>query len=115
MLCHHRAEVLSRVGDMIHFPEHEKPWLFEHIEIDPRARILVLAPHPDDFDAIGVSMRCLHDQGNPIYVGVMSSGSSGVEDRFCMPPTPDVKRRIREREQRASCAFFDLPSGRLTF
>lgn len=100
---------------MIQFPDHDKPWLLQHLVIDPEARILVLAPHPDDFDAIGVSMRYLRDNGNPIFVGVMSSGSSGVEDGFCSPPTADAKREAREREQIASCQFFDLPPSHLTF
>ncbi len=100
---------------MIQFPSHEKPWLLQHLVIDSRARILVLAPHPDDFDAIGVSMRYFRDHGNPIFVAVISSGSSGVEDRFCSPPTPDVKRQVREQEQIASCQFFNLPRSHLTF
>ncbi len=40
-------------------------------------RILVLAPHPDDFDAIGVSMRNFWKNGNPLYLAVATSG----EDR----------------------------------
>lgn len=32
--------------------------------------LLVLAPHPDDFDAIGVTLRFLRENGNPLYVAV---------------------------------------------
>lgn len=109
------ASLTAGYDNMIQFPSHEKPWLLQHLTIDPRARILVLAPHPDDFDAIGVSMRYLRDHGNPIFVGVISSGSSGVEDGFCSPPTPGVKRQVREQEQRGSCQFFNLPLSHLTF
>lgn len=78
-------------------------------------RLLVLAPHPDDFDVIGVSMRYFHEHGNPVYVAVATSGASGVEDTFCLPPTPEVKAALREQEQKASCQFFGLPEDHLAF
>jgi len=77
--------------------------------------LLVLAPHPDDFDAIGVTMRFFHQNGNPLFVAVATSGASGVEDTFCSPPTSKLKAEIREHEQRASCRFFGLPESNLTF
>lgn len=77
--------------------------------------IIVLAPHPDDFDAIAVTLRLFRDNGNPIHAGVLSSGASGVEDSFCSPPTPEVKAKLREQEQRASCRLFGLPPERLAF
>ncbi len=100
---------------MIRYPNRDKPWPFRSLEIDPRANVLVLAPHPDDFDAIGVTMKRLRDQGNPIFVAVISSGHSGVEDAFCSPSTPGEKTRVRQEEQRASCRFFNLPPAHLTF
>ncbi|TEU16959.1 MAG: PIG-L family deacetylase [Anaerolineales bacterium] len=82
----------------------------------PKAlRLFVLAPHPDDFDAIGVTMRFLRENGNPLYVAVAASGASGVEDTFCSPPTAEVKAKLREQEQRASCRFFGLPEAHLAF
>jgi LmbE family N-acetylglucosaminyl deacetylase len=77
--------------------------------------ILVLAPHPDDFDAIGVTLGYFQEKGNPLYVAVATAGASGVEDGFCSPPTDGTKARLREDEQRASCRFFGLPEGHLTF
>jgi LmbE family N-acetylglucosaminyl deacetylase len=77
--------------------------------------VLVLAPHPDDFDAIGVTMRFFWEKGNPVYVAVATSGASGVEDSFCSPPTAEAKARLREQEQRASCRFFGLPATHLAF
>jgi LmbE family N-acetylglucosaminyl deacetylase len=77
--------------------------------------ILVLAPHPDDFDAIGVTMRYFKENGNPIYVAVATSGASGVEDSFCSPPSRDVKTKIREKEQRKSCDYFELSNDHLVF
>lgn len=78
-------------------------------------RVLVLAPHPDDFDAIGVTMRFLWENGNPVYVAVATSGASGVEDAFCSPPTAEAKASVREQEQRASIRFFGLPESHLIF
>ncbi|MFC1461861.1 PIG-L deacetylase family protein [Verrucomicrobiota bacterium] len=75
----------------------------------------MLAPHPDDFDAIGVTMRFFRDNGNPIYVAVLSPSASGVQDTFCSSPTLEKKARIREQEQRESCRFFGLPESYLTF
>ena len=77
--------------------------------------LLVLAPHPDDFDAIGVTMRFFRENGNPLNVAVVASGSSGVEDSFCSPPTAEAKARLREQEQRMSCQFFGLPAECLEF
>lgn len=77
--------------------------------------ILVLAPHPDDFDAIGVSLRHLHDQGHVLHVAVLTTGASGVEDGFGGAADDSGKAALREAEQRASCALFGLPRERLEF
>jgi LmbE family N-acetylglucosaminyl deacetylase len=81
----------------------------------PALCVLVLAPHPDDFDAIGVTMRFFRERGNPLHVAVATSGWSGVEDTFCSPPTPQVKAGLREQEQRASCQLFGLSETHLAF
>ncbi len=78
-------------------------------------RLLVLAPHPDDFDAIGVTMRYFQKNGNALYVTVATSGASGVQDTFCSPPTMEAKGNIREEEQKAGCRFFGLPEANLIF
>lgn len=77
--------------------------------------ILVVAPHPDDFDEIAITMRFFRDNGNLVYLAVLSSGASGVEDTFCSPPTRQAKGEVREQEQRKSCEFFGLPESHLTF
>jgi LmbE family N-acetylglucosaminyl deacetylase len=77
--------------------------------------LLVLAPHPDDFDAIGVTLRFFRDNGNPVHIVVATSGASGVEDSFCSSPTLTGKTALREKEQRASCKFFGLPETNLEF
>jgi len=78
-------------------------------------RLLVLSPHPDDFDEIGVTLRLFRDNGNPIHVAVLSSGASGVENSFCSPPTAETKTAVREQEQRSSCRFFGLREAHLDF
>lgn len=77
--------------------------------------ILVLAPHPDDFDAIGLSLRHLQAQGHALHVAVLTSGASGVEDGFGGATGDAAKAALREAEQRASCAFFGLAPDRLHF
>lgn len=77
--------------------------------------ILVLAPHPDDFDAIGLTLRHLHGQGHALHVAVLTTGASGVEDGFEGATGDPEKAALREAEQRASCAFFGLPPQRLDF
>jgi LmbE family N-acetylglucosaminyl deacetylase len=77
--------------------------------------VLILAPHPDDFEAIGVTMRFFRERGYPLNLAVATSGASGVEDSFCSPPTLEAKGKLREQEQSTSCQFFGLPEDNLTF
>lgn len=80
-------------------------------------RALVLAPHPDDFDAVAVTLGRMRDHGCALRVAVLTSGASGVEDAFCPPgeSTFERKRDLREAEQRASCAVFGLHESALVF
>jgi LmbE family N-acetylglucosaminyl deacetylase len=77
--------------------------------------MLVLAPHPDDFDAIALSLRHLHRQGHVLDVAVLTGGASGVDDGFAGATDAAAKTALREAEQRASCAFFGLAPQRLSF
>jgi LmbE family N-acetylglucosaminyl deacetylase len=77
--------------------------------------VLVLAPHPDDFDAIAVSLRHLHGQGHRLHLAVLTTGASGVEDGFAGATDALLKAALREAEQRESCAMFGLPPQRLDF
>jgi hypothetical protein len=36
----------------------------------PHMTVLVLAPHPDDFDAIGVTLHHLHEQQHTLHLAV---------------------------------------------
>lgn len=77
-------------------------------------RLLVLGPHPDDFDAIAVTLRLLADNGNPLHAGVVRTGS-GVLDTYRPGLTLEKKADIREGEQRDSLRFFGLPDASVTF
>jgi LmbE family N-acetylglucosaminyl deacetylase len=76
-------------------------------------RWLVLAPHPDDFDVVAVTMRHFAGTGADITLEVLSGGASGVEDEFAIGW--EAKTAAREAEQRKSCARFGLPAEKLRF
>jgi LmbE family N-acetylglucosaminyl deacetylase len=77
--------------------------------------VLVLAPHPDDFDAIALTLRHLHAQGHALHVAVLTAGAGGVDDGYGGAADDGAKAALRESEQRASAAFFGLPAPRLEF
>lgn len=74
---------------------------------------LVLAPHPDDFEVVAVTMRHFARSGAEITLEVLSGGASGVEDAFATGW--EAKTAAREAEQRESCAMLGLPSGKIRF
>ena len=76
-------------------------------------RCLVLAPHPDDFDVVAVTLRHLADAGVELYLEVLTSGASGVEDAFAEGWSG--KTLAREAEQRESCRIFGLSEERMRF
>lgn len=102
----------------------KKKWNFLTEEDLPRSihdgcigntmRLLVVAPHPDDFDAIGCTLKFLSGNGNPLQVIVACTGS-GVEEFYRPGLTLETKTLLREREQRNSARFFGLPEDCLTF
>jgi len=91
----------------------KRPFSVRSIQFPPALRLLALGPHPDDFDAIGVTMRFFHNNGNRIHVATIRTGS-GVEDSYCSPPTLQAKAALRDEEQRRSCCFFGLADECLT-
>jgi len=93
----------------------QKPLRLQSLVFHKTLRLLIMAPHPDDFDAIGLTMRFFHNNGNSIQVAVATTGANGVEDTFSKSTNPDVNTKIREQEQLASCRFFGLPEANLTF
>lgn len=74
-------------------------------------RVLVLAPHSDDFDAMAITMKNLQQANAVIKLNVLSL-DSGVEPDF-EPQTPQAE--IRKREQLESLAFFGFDEKMVTF
>lgn len=91
------------------------PRSLRDLDFPARMQVLVLAPHPDDFDAIGLALRHLHRQQHEVHVAVLTGGASGVDDGFAGAADARAKASLREEEQRASCAFFGLAPQRLQF
>lgn len=92
-----------------------KPVKLSELNIPASLKVLLLAPHPDDFDAIGITMRAFHQNGNEINLTVLTTGVSGVEDVYADKVGNNDKAAIREEEQKASISFFGLEATHLTF
>jgi len=82
--------------------------------VPAEARALVLGPHPDDFDAVAVTLRRLADNGNLLHTAIVRTGS-GVLDHYAPDLDWEKKAAIRECEQRESLRLFGLPEDRITF
>ena len=74
---------------------------------------LVLAPHPDDFEVVAVTLGRFADAGAKLSLEVLSGGASGVED--AVATGWEAKTAAREAEQRESCRQFGLPAAALRF
>lgn len=92
-----------------------QPLNLHELDLPSPLTLVVLAPHPDDFDAIGVTLRFFHQRGDTIHLAVLTTGASGVEDGFAGAINDEQKAALREKEQADSCAFFGLPREQLTF
>jgi LmbE family N-acetylglucosaminyl deacetylase len=95
-----RSEVATRLTDL---------------PVSPAARILFLAPHPDDFDSVAITLKRFLDNGNAIHLVVLTGGAAGVLDSFVTPPTDERKVQVREHEQKEALRFFGLPLANVVF
>ena len=77
-------------------------------------RALALAPHPDDPEAIAVTLRLLFRGGWDLTWAILTPAWSGVRDDF-VGPSRAAKARAREAEQQAAARAFGLPEARLFF
>ena len=85
------------------------------LPISPEKKILVLAPHPDDFDAIAVTLKSFHEHKAEIFLAVLCPAWSGVEESFCPESSRKARSELREEEQRQSIRQFGLPPENLSF
>src|SRR3569832_2667646 len=86
----------------------KRPLFLNDLALPAPLVIVVLAPHPDDFDAIGVALRLLQLQVHLIHVAVLTTGVNGVVDGWNGARSAGEKAELREAEQRASCEYFGL-------
>ena len=93
----------------------KRPLALSDLRLPEVASVAVTAPHPDDFDAIAITMRWFHQRGHRVEVAVLTRGTSGVDDGFAGAHTAEEKTLVREQEQRASCALFGLDPSALRF
>ncbi len=77
--------------------------------------INVVAPHPDDFDAIALTLHYFKQHSYRINLFVLSGGSKGVQDQFLGTDDWEEKARIRELEQLASARLFGLQDNNISF
>ncbi len=92
-----------------------RPFLLAELQLPVPQTIAVLAPHPDDFDAVGVTLHRLHQQGHLIHLAVLTTGANGIDDGWSGLYDASAKAVVREAEQQASCEFFGLPANRVSF
>lgn len=79
-----------------------------------KLRLLVTAPHPDDFDAIGVTLAYMREQGHELHVVVAETGS-GIDKVYGAGMTREDRSLLRVREQTGSFRFFGLPQTHFRF
>jgi len=82
-------------------------------------RVLVVAPHPDDVDIIGCTLKHRVIAGGATLQACVLSCGSGVEDGYCeergLAPSPENIRAMRRQEQIDGCEFLGLPAENLDF
>jgi len=91
------------------------PVPLQDLALPTDSKLLVLAPHPDDFDTVAVTLRFLFDRNHPILLLVLTGASSGVLDSLVDPPTKARKEEVRQAEQLAALDFFGFPRAGVRF
>jgi len=95
--------------------ELREPIALTDLSIAADNKILVLAPHPDDFDEVAVTLRYFFDRKHPMLLVVLTGASSGVLDSFVDPPTKVQKEDVRQAEQLNALKFFGFPASDVCF
>jgi len=91
------------------------PSSLEATNLKSRGTAHVLAPHPDDFDAIAVTCKYLQSLQWRIVLSVLTGGENGVTDGYGGASSGEQKRDLRRQEQRDSCLAFGLDLEELSF
>lgn len=110
-----RYDALMKLASIPALPPAERPVSFANITLPRQPRVAVFAPHPDDFDAIAVTLWHLREHGADIHLAVLTTGASGVENGYAGAITDAAKGELREREQRASGKLFGLLPEHIEF
>ncbi|MBN8549874.1 MAG: PIG-L family deacetylase [Deltaproteobacteria bacterium] len=92
-----------------------KPFPLAELLIPTESRILILAPHPDDFDEVAVTLRYFFNRKHPMQLLVLTGASSGVLDSFVDLPTKERKEEVRQIEQLNALEFFGFPASNVQF
>jgi LmbE family N-acetylglucosaminyl deacetylase len=90
------------------------PVSLTEVAVPSSLRVVVLAPHPDDFDAMGVTLRRFRENGNTVVAAVART-CSGIEDTFLPGGSTAEKAELRDKEQRAGFSYFGLPEKNAVF
>lgn len=90
------------------------PLILAETPLTGAGRVLALAPHPDDPEAIAVTLRMLAHGCTEMTWAIVTSGWSGVDDDF-VGPDHAAKGYVREKEQRAAARLFGLSDKKLSF
>lgn len=77
--------------------------------------VLVLCPHPDDFDVAAVTLKYFHDRGAAIKVVVSPTYSGILESFYDRPVTHEEMIETRELEQLSSILRFGLEKEDVQF
>lgn len=92
----------------------DRPRAISDLTLSSRWRVLLLGPHPDDFDAVAVTLKYLTEKGGSLDVAVARTGG-GVEEAYRPGASLADNADLRQREQENSARFFGLAENRLTF
>ena len=96
--------------DMQFLAPQGKPVNLRTVQWSQKLKLLVTAPHPDDFDAISVTLKQMLQAGHELYAVIAETGS-GIDKVYGAGMTQQDRTQLRNREQRASLAFFGLPES----
>ena len=85
----------------------EVPIDIANVQWNRSLRLLVTAPHPDDFDAISVTLRRMVQAGHTLFAAVAQTGS-GIDPIYGAGMNQQDRTALRNREQESSFKFFGI-------